>query len=89
MKVKIICEEAYETSIWCKQIVSGIIAELRRKRQQYIKTNQLEDIEDNSVIDPFLANIAGERNKCKMEGVPLTPPSPPLLFGCNMEEKLL
>ena len=56
MKVKIICEEAYETSIWCKQIVSGIIAELRRKRQQYIKTNQLEDIEDNSVIYLIGAN---------------------------------
>jgi len=56
MKVKIICEEAYETSIWCKQIVSGLIFELRRKRQRYIKTNQIGDIEDNSVIYLIGAN---------------------------------
>lgn len=56
MNVKIICEEAYETSIWCKQIVSGLVLELKKKRQRYIKTNQIEQIQGNSVIYLIGAN---------------------------------
>ena len=34
-KIKIICEEAYAESIWCKQLLNGFIKELNKRRISY------------------------------------------------------
>lgn len=34
-KIKIICEKAYEESIWCKQLFGGLIKELKKRRTGY------------------------------------------------------
>ncbi len=50
MDIKIICEEAYEKSIWCKQILSGLTRELKKKRHHYSQSNCIEDIKNSSTI---------------------------------------
>lgn len=37
-KIKIICEEVYAESIWCKQILNGLQRELKKRRCSYVKT---------------------------------------------------
>lgn len=50
MDIKIICEEAYGKSIWCKQILSGLTSELRKKRHRYFQSNHIEDAKDSSTV---------------------------------------
>lgn len=56
MEIKIICEEAYEKSIWCKQILSGLIGELKKKRYHYTHSNCIEDAVDASTVYIIGAN---------------------------------
>ncbi len=53
-KVKIICEEVHKESIWCKQILSGLIKELKKKRINY---SGLQDI--NSIVEDDMILVVG------------------------------
>lgn len=44
-KIKIICEEAYADSIWCKQLLGGLTKELKKRRIGYEKTGHAENLE--------------------------------------------
>lgn len=44
-KIKIICEEAYAESIWCKQLLSGLTKELKKRRISYEQIGQAENLE--------------------------------------------
>ena len=44
-KMKIICEEAYEDSIWSKQLLAGLIKELKKRRIGYEQMKHAEDLE--------------------------------------------
>lgn len=43
-KIKIICEEVYAESIWCKQILNGLQRELKKRRCSYVKEFVPEEI---------------------------------------------
>ena len=51
-KIKIICEEAYAESIWCKQLLGGLIKELKKHRIGYEQIGHAKglDCEDNICI---------------------------------------
>lgn len=38
--VKIVCEEAYAESIWCKQLLEGLIKELKKRRISFEQTTE-------------------------------------------------
>ena len=41
-KIKICCEEAYVETIWCKQLLGGLIKELKKRRLLYEQSDQIE-----------------------------------------------
>ena len=43
-EVKVVCEEAYAQSIWCKVIFEGLVKELKKRRISYEQTEDLEEI---------------------------------------------
>lgn len=85
MNVRIICEKAYASSIWCEQLVSGIVSELKRKRQQYIKSCETDDIENNSVIYLIGANyhwLSHTIQECNLKGIV------PIVL-CNQDNRMI
>ena len=49
-KIKIICEEAYAETIWCKQLLNGFIKELKKRRVAYEQTNAVEKVSSDDNI---------------------------------------
>ena len=43
-KIKIICEEAYAESIWCKQLLGGLTKELKKRRISYEQVSHAEGL---------------------------------------------
>lgn len=43
-KTKIICEEVYAESIWCKQLLGGLQKELKKRRIAYEQTSDVTDV---------------------------------------------
>lgn len=43
-KIKIICEEFYTESIWCKQLLGGLVKELKRRRLGYEQTGHADGL---------------------------------------------
>lgn len=41
-KIRIICEEAYAESIWCKQLLAGLLKELKKHRAGFLMSTQAE-----------------------------------------------
>lgn len=57
-KIRIICEEAYAESIWCKQLLGGFLKELKKRRIGYEKYSQVCDFsEDDSVCIIGMSNV--------------------------------
>ena len=50
MAINIICEEAFEKSIWCKQLLSGLTSELKKKRLHYDKYSHIDAVENNTTV---------------------------------------
>lgn len=67
-KIKIICEEAYAESIWCKQLLGGLIKELKRRRLSYEQIDHAKglDGQDNILIiglsDAWTGRVIGKCN---------------------------
>ena len=71
-KMKIICEEAYADSIWSKQLLAGLIKELKKRRIGYELMEHAEDLEaeDQVCIIGFGdAWTEGLIEKCNASGV--------------------
>ena len=49
-KVKIICEEAYADSIWCKMLLGGLVKELKKRRLGYEQTGLTGLSEDDEAV---------------------------------------
>ena len=49
-KIKIICEEAYQESIWTKQLLGGFVKELKKRRITYEQTVFADSISMNDSI---------------------------------------
>lgn len=49
-KIRIICEEAYAESIWCKQLVGGLVKELKKRRIAYEQYNQVGEIQKEDIV---------------------------------------
>lgn len=49
-KIKIICEEAYAESIWCKQLLNGFIKELKKRRISYEVLPSLDITEEEEMV---------------------------------------
>ncbi len=49
-KINIICEEAYAESIWCKQLLGGLIKELKKRRLSYEVLTRLDAVENETFI---------------------------------------
>lgn len=49
-KIKIICEEAYSESIWCKQLLSGLTKELKKRRLSYEMCDHLNVISEEEMV---------------------------------------
>ncbi len=49
-KINIVCEDAYAESIWCKQLLSGLIKELKKRRMPYEVCTHLDAIENETFV---------------------------------------
>lgn len=49
-KIKIICEEAYIESIWCKQLLGGLVKELKKRRNSYEQISSSYDLKSGDCV---------------------------------------
>lgn len=49
-KIKIICEESYAETIWCKQLLGGLIKEMKKRRIAYEQTTYEENISQDDRV---------------------------------------
>ena len=49
-KIKIICEEVHKESIWCKQILSGLTKELKKKRLGYVCLRDAKNVSETDAV---------------------------------------
>ncbi|MBQ8857001.1 MAG: LacI family DNA-binding transcriptional regulator [Lachnospiraceae bacterium] len=71
-KIKIICEEAYADSIWCKQLLSGLTKELKKRRIGYEQVSHADSLEcEDSICIIGLSDIWTGHiiEKCNATGV--------------------
>lgn len=56
--VRIICQEEYAGTIWCKRVLSGLVQELKKKRYNYTKSFDTEDIQAEDAVFVIGSNPA-------------------------------
>ena len=77
-KIKIICEEAYLESIWTKQLLGGLIKELKKRRVAYEQIISVENIsqDDNICVigmsSEWTKNIIEKCNACDLVPIVLS-----------------
>lgn len=49
-KIKIICEEAYAESIWCKRLLGGFVKELKKRRLSYEVLPHLDVVAEDEMV---------------------------------------
>ena len=49
-KIKIICEESYAETIWCKQLMNGLTKELKKRRFAYEQQYYAKNIKEEDCI---------------------------------------
>ena len=62
-KIKICCEETYVETIWCKQLLGGLVKELKKRRLLYEQSEQIE--EDDCVVLLGMNHDWVKRTVCK------------------------
>lgn len=67
-KIKIICEKAYAESIWCKQLVNGLVKELKKRRIGYEQNDTISKGERVFIIGMSTAWMELTVAKCNKEG---------------------
>jgi hypothetical protein len=70
-KIKICCEETYVETIWCKQLLGGLVKELKKRRLLYEQSEQIE--EDDCVVLLGMNHDWVKRTVCKCNEKGITP----------------
>jgi hypothetical protein len=70
-KIKICCEEAYVETIWCKQLLGGLIKELKKRRLVYEQSDQIEG--DDYVVLLGMNREWVKKSVCKCNEKGITP----------------
>ena len=47
-KIKIYCEEAYVETIWCKELLGGLMKELKKRRLAFEESNDIEMVSEDT-----------------------------------------
>lgn len=65
--IKILCEEPYRDSVWCKEILTGLTDALKRKRLPYEEIKNIDDADDELIAVgtnyAWLNNVIYSSNK--------------------------
>lgn len=72
--VKLLCEKNFCESVWCKQILSGISASLKKKRISYVEIKESKNLNPEKDDSIFLIGsndkwINDKVNKCNFAGI--------------------
>ena len=86
-KRKIICEAAHGDSIWCKQLLSGLVKELKKRRWNYDLIQEMKEIEYGDQVyiigmsSSWQKNVVGHCNMMECMPIILTNQANPSISG--------